>query len=200
MLLKRDALHKGMLKSDIDAFLAGKGEYVQIDHLTRFMKDQLPVDIRRYVATLLAQIYEKKGMALDAGKMYEVAAMCSVTFADKIKYYTKDALVYVKTGMFERVDDAMMKAFAEATSREKTIIQAEIIEAYKKVAQEHENTLKRANAVKIYEKLLSMAAVSEADKIAVRNKLGPLYEKLGRIDKYMTNKKVQAGKNIYGAD
>jgi len=197
MLIKRDALNKGMMKSDIDAFLKDKGDYVKMDHLSRFMKESLPVDIRRYVATLLAEIYEKKGMVSDSAKMYEVAAMCSVTFQDKIKYFTKEAIVYIKTGMFERVDDSIMKAASECNSKEKAILQSEIVLAYKKAAQEYETKMQRSHAVKIYEKMLTMTTVSDAEKIQVRDKLIDLYEKLGKVDRYMTLKRIKEGKNPY---
>ena len=56
-------LKKGMGKGEIEEFLNNKGDFVQVDHLTRFLEiKDLPSDVRRFCYTKLVSIYERRYM------------------------------------------------------------------------------------------------------------------------------------------
>jgi len=110
-----------MTKSEIERDLQGKGNFVQIDHLNRFLKDHpLSMDTKKFIFLKLASLYESSKLFGETAKAYDNAASISLTFAEKIKHYTKAAESYARLGAFDRIDEAMRKAMSEANSREPT--------------------------------------------------------------------------------
>ena len=181
-------LHKNMSKSEIEKALVGKGDFVKIDHLSELLKENLPFDTKKYVCLKLIEIYEGRNMLIDAAKMCEVIAIAVVAFSEKMKYYTKEAELFIKAGEFQRADEAMKKAIGLGNASERNEIYFIIKEFYKKQAEAYEKELRRAHAVKIYEKLLEMR-ISDSEREEIKEKLLKLYEKLGKIKEYFNLKK-----------
>lgn len=181
-------LTKEMTKVEIESYIKGKGDFVQIDHLTRFLTNKnIPSDKRRFVYEKLAEIYERKRMFVEASKCYNTIAISSVTFSDKIKNHVKEAEMHIKGGTLEYVDDAVKKAMTEAPQPERERIYSSIKEFYKKQAEAYVNEQRRNQAMKIYEKLLQMS-ISDQERVEIKTKLLDLYEKLGKVKEYFTLK------------
>ncbi len=176
-------LQKDMSKSEIDRELEGKGEYIQIDLLTRFIEDKPPILMKRHVHTRLAKIYQDKKMFKDAARNYESLAILSVAFTDKVKYFLIASEFYIKDGAFDLADYSMKKAMAEANSFERGEIYYSIKQYYKNQGLEHESKNKWNKASVIYEKLLSMK-ITHQEEAEIRKKLLDLYEKLGKFKEY----------------
>ena len=174
-------LHKGMKKFEIDEALEGKGDYVQIDHLTKLSREELPLDIKKFVYVKLADIYEKKGIFTNAAKIYDNIAIISIAFSEKVKHYVRSAELYIQAGVFDKVEEAMKKAIGEANSFEKQDIYYAVKGFYQKQAETYINQFKRNNAAKIYEKLLDMN-LTESEKKEITKKLIGLYDKLGKFN------------------
>mgnify|MGYP001580822667 CR=1 FL=1 len=181
-------LDKGMRKEEIEKALEGKGDFVRIDHLSSFLNENLSADIRKFVCLKLAEIYEKKSMFTEAAKMYDTAAICAISFSDKIKYYVKETELLIKGGVFQRADEAMRKAMTDANASERAEVYFVLKDFYKRQAEIYEKELRRNNAVKIYEKLLEMN-ISDTERREIKEKLLKLYEKLGKIKEYCILKK-----------
>lgn len=177
-------LQKGMTKSEIDAELAKMGDFVKIDHLSRFIKLDLPTDVKRFVCLKMAEIYDKKGMNTEAAKMYNNAAIHSISFADKIKNHLKEAELFIRCGEFERADEAMKKAISHASAKERIEIPDQIKNFYKRQAELYEKEARRGNAVKIYERMLELGLTNE-EREEIKKKLLSLYDKLGKVREYM---------------
>lgn len=178
-----------MTIADIEEVLKGKGDFVQIDYLSRLLKIKfLPLGRKKFVCLKLAEIYEKKGMLKDAAKMYSNVAIICVAYSEKIKNYMKEAELYVKAGAFDLVDEAIKKAMNHSNSAEKENIYFTIKDFYKRQALVYEKEMKRAQAVRIYEKLLEMN-INEAERQVIKDRLMPLYEKLGKLKEYFKLKK-----------
>ncbi len=169
----------GMIKSEIEMELAGKGDFVQIDYLTRFLKEPLTMDMKKFVFLKLTMLYEKVGMLEEAAKNYDNAAMVSIAFSEKINHHMKEAELYIKADDFEKADTAMKKAMSQANSTEKNEIYITIKDFYKKQAEAYEKNLKRVHAVKVYEKLLEMR-ISDLERKEIKDKLLEIYDKLGK--------------------
>jgi hypothetical protein len=73
-------LKTGMTKSEIEEKLADKGDFVQIDYLTNFLKETMTLDMKKFVFTKLAELYEKTGMLEEAAKNHDDAALISIPF------------------------------------------------------------------------------------------------------------------------
>lgn len=176
-------LKRSMSKSEIEKELQNQGDFVQIDHLTAFMKEEIPTDIRKFAMLKLAELYEKKMMFGEAAKIFNNLSIISIPFSEKIKSHVKEAELYIKAGNFREADYATTKAMNQANAFEKNDIMFNIKQFYKKQAEIYEKEMRRSNAVRIYEKLLELAS-TEAEKKQIREKLLELYQKLGKFREY----------------
>ncbi len=184
-MLKRDAS-----KEEIENELKGKGEYVQIDYLTRFIASNPHVLMKSYALSKLAEIYEKKKMFGNAGKTYESLALISIQNNERVNNFMKAAESYVKDNSFERADIALRKAMSESKESERTMLYVKLKEFYKEQAKKLEEENKRSQAVKLYEKILMMR-ILDSEKEEIRKKLIGLYEKLGKYkEKEILEKRV----------
>ena len=169
-----------MTKVEIENELKGRGNFVQIDSLGRFLKEPIALETKKFVFLKLAELYEKAKMFNEGAKMYGSAGDLSLAFAEKVKHYLKETELYVKAGSFDRVENAMRKAINEGNAKDKENIQISVKMFFKEQAQLHEKELKRSNALKYYEKMLEMK-LSDQERLEVREKILDLYKKLGKI-------------------
>ena len=181
-------LKTGMTKSQIEEELADKGDFVQIDYLTNFLKEGMTRDMKKFVFIKLAGLYEKTGMLKEAAKNYDGAAIISILFSEKIKHFVKEAELYIKAGDFEKADGARKKAMSQANSAEKSEIYFTIKDFYKKEAESYERNLKRVHAARVYEKLLEMK-ISDLERKEIKEKLMDIYDRLGKTKEYLVLKK-----------
>jgi len=172
-----------MTKSEIEKELAGKGDYVQIDYLTRFLKEPLSMDMKKFAYLKLADIYEKVDMLKDAAKNYESVSTFSVTFVEKIKHFMRAAELCIRAAEFDKAEESMKKAMAEANSMQRNEIYSTMKNLYKQQAETFEKNSKKIHAVKAYEKLIEMK-ISNPERIELKEKLLNLYEQLGRRKEY----------------
>src|SRR4030043_219910 len=92
-------LRKEMTKIEIEKELAGKGDYVLIDNITRFAKENIPTDIRKFIYTKLAEIYEKEKRRNRAAKTYEKLLTLNISDAEKSEINKKLLALYKELGM-----------------------------------------------------------------------------------------------------
>jgi tetratricopeptide (TPR) repeat protein len=180
-------LRKDMTKAEIEKELAGKGDYVLIDNITRFAKENIPTDIRKFIYTKLSEIYEKRNMFGDAADIYGRLAEIS-TAADKTNNLIKETQCYIKAGFFDRADLALKKIISEVKAGERATIMISIKEFYKNQARLYEKEKRRNRAAKTYEKLLTLN-ISDSEKDEINKKLLGLYKELGMIDELMNMRK-----------
>jgi tetratricopeptide (TPR) repeat protein len=177
-------LRKEMNKAEIEREFAGKGDYVLIDNITRFLKENLSQDIRRICFVKLVEIYERRNMFFEAANLYDKLAEIAMNSFDRINYLLKEADCYIKSGIFEKADATVTKLAEYAKSAEKNRIMIYISQAYKRQAEVYEREKRRNKAAKTYEKLLTMN-IPEDEKKEVNQRLSVLYKELGMIDEYM---------------
>ena len=168
-----------MHKNEIVETLEGKGDFVKIDYLTRYLRMMPPLEMRKFASLKLAEIYLGKEMYIDAAKMFRNVAMNSLTFRDKQDYYSMETKAHILAGKFDESDKSLKRALAEGNSREKQEIYGKIIAFYMDVAEKLDKRLRREKASKIYEKLYRMR-LSDEEKEVIKEKLLELYEKLGK--------------------
>lgn len=174
-----------MSRTEIDSVLSGLGDFVQIDHLVRFLKEQdTNQDTKKYSYLKLASIYEKKAMFFDASKAYDSAAIYCLNDTEKSSYYIKEAEVLIKGGFFDQIEKAVSKAQQGMPIQEKQNILNKVKLLYKKQAEIYESQLKRSNAIRVYEKMLELK-ITDQEKAEIKAKLMELYEKLGKKKEFM---------------
>ncbi|VVB82667.1 Uncharacterised protein [uncultured archaeon] len=177
-----------MTKSEIERELSGKGDYVQIDNITRFLKENLVMDTRRFLYTKLADIYERRRMFIEAADIYGKLSEIALTPTEKLNCYVKETEDYIKSGYFDKADAAIRKIIGEAKISDRNRIMLSVKEVYKNQAQEYEKERRRNHAVKAYEKLLTLD-LSDSEKQEINRKLLGLYKELGMIEPFMAMRK-----------
>ena len=185
-------LQKGMTKVEIERELYGRGDFVLIDNITRFLKQSsgVPLDTKKFLYIKLIEIYERRSMCSEAGRLCEVLAELSITSQEKINHLLRATENYIKTGFFDKVDYTMKKALAESTISGKAQIYISVKSFYKNQAETYEKEKRRNNALKTYEKMLRMD-IFESDRLDIEKKLLPLYKDLGMIKEFMDlNKRI----------
>ncbi|NCN87135.1 hypothetical protein GW932_04840 [archaeon] len=176
-------LRKDLKKNELDEILEGKGDFVQIDYLNRFIKLFPPIGMRKYAYLKLARIYLDKEMFSDAATMFNNAAINSLTFKEKQENYVKEAKCFVRALKFEEAGRALKKGFAEANEKEKNELYNELLDYYKKEGERLLKEKKSNQAAQIYERLIRMK-VSNEDKLSFKEILLDLYQKLGKTKEY----------------
>jgi tetratricopeptide (TPR) repeat protein len=173
-------LNKGMSKSEIERELNGKGDFVQIDYLNRFIMQKPPLYEKKFAFMKLIEIYEAKKMFNEIGKIYSDLAILAVSPQERIDSLTKEIKSYIQSGRFDEADAIMRRAMDEVNITKKADIYEDIKSFYKKQAEVYGKEAKRNHAIKIYEKLLGMR-ISENERNDVKKKLLDLYEQLGKF-------------------
>ena len=169
-----------MSRSEIERELKGKGDFVQIDYLTRFIAQKPPLHEKKYAFMKLIEIYEAKKMFNDIAKIYSNLVILATSPQERIDCLIKETKSYIQGGRFEEADTIMRKAMDEVTIIKKADIYEDIKNFYKKQAEVFEKESKRNHSIKVYEKLLSMK-ISDAERDDAKAKLLNLYEKLGKF-------------------
>ena len=176
-------LRKEITRVEIESRLAKSGDFVKIDFLAGCLKANLDFDTKKFVLVTLSKLYEARKMFLEAAKMMKASADINTTFKGKIDDFIKSADLYIKGGEFDEADASFNKATALAKTQEKVGIKNIRKEYYKMQAKIYLQNDKRANALKLYEKILSfdldVLERKEAQKILL-----DLYQKLGKIREY----------------
>lgn len=172
-----------MKKSEIEKLLENKGDFVQIDYLTRFLKLFPPISMRKYSYLTLARIYLNRSSFKEAAKMFNNASVNCLTFKEKQECHLKEAKSYVRATEYDKSIQALKKAFSEATQKERSNLFTNLIEYYKKVGEDLESRNLPGKTTKLYEKLITMK-ISKEDKNTIQEKLLALYKKLGKTKEY----------------
>jgi tetratricopeptide (TPR) repeat protein len=181
-------LRKEMTKVEIEKELMGKGDYVLIDNMTRFLKENLPVDIKRFVYLKLVAVYERRSMFADAAAVYDKLIEISMTPTDKTVYRTKATECYIKAGFFDKADLSMKNLSGEAKLGEKAKINSSIKDFYLSQAQTYEKEKRRAKAIQTYQRILTLNLL-DVEKDEINKKLLTLYKETGMIKEFMDMKK-----------
>ena len=173
-------LNKGMSKSDIERELKGKGDFVQIDYLTRFLGQKPPLHEKKFAFMKLIEIYETKKMFNDVAKIYSNLAILALSAPERVEALVKETKAYIQGGRFDEADAVMRRAMDEVPIVKKADIYEDIKKFYSQQAGEYGREAKRNHAIKVYEKLLSMK-ISDSERNEIKGKLLALYEQLGKF-------------------
>ena len=172
-------LNKNMRNKEISGVLEKEGDFVKIDYLSRYLKENPPIEMRKFAYSKLAEIYSNKKMFSEVAKMYRNISINSLTFREKRENYLKESKAYILAKNFEASDKALKKAMAEGNSKEKEEIYEKIINFYENEGKKLENQKKPGATMKIYE-ILIRKKLSEEKYEEIRKKLLNLYDKLGK--------------------
>ena len=173
-------LVKGMSKSEIEKELQGKGDFIQIDYLSRFLTQKPPLHEKKFAFMKLIEIYEAKKMFNDVAKIYNNLALLALSSQEKIDSIIKETKAYIQAGHFDEADAVMRRAMDDVPIVKKADIYEDIKRFYRQQGEQYEKENRRNHAVKVYEKLLSMK-ITDSERNEVKTKLLSLYDQLGKF-------------------
>lgn len=173
-------LTKGMSKSEIEKELKGKGDFIQIDYLNRFIAQKPPLHEKKFAFIRLIDIYNSKKMFNDVAKIYNNLSLLALSPQEKLDYLVKETKAHIQGGRFDEADSVMRRAMEEVPIIRKTEIYEDIKNFYKQQADQYEKESKRNHSAKVYEKILTMK-ITEQEKAEVKSKLLSLYDQLGKF-------------------
>jgi tetratricopeptide (TPR) repeat protein len=157
------------------------GDMLKLEYLENILKSNQTFDIKKFSHMKLADIYEKRLMLGEAAKNIDAAAEISPTFKEKIDLYKKSIEINVKHGSYDVAENSLKKAITNASIQEKEQLKKHFKDICLKRASELEAMQRNNNAIKIYERLLPLSFVSDAEKQQINSKLAVLYRKVGKI-------------------
>jgi tetratricopeptide (TPR) repeat protein len=174
-----------MSKSEMENVLDEKGDFIQIDIVSKFLDRSIGLkrDTKKFLFLRLAEIYERRLMVNEAAKMYDNLGILVISYSEKIKYFLIEAKLFISKGEFQRADEAVKKAMSQANSTERENIYFEIKNLYKEQARKYDENMMLGRAMKVYEKLLEMR-LDSSEREEVKGKLLVFYDKLGERQKY----------------
>ena len=90
-----------MSRSEIEKQLAGKGDFIQIDYLNRFIAQKPPLHEKKFAFMKLIEIYSSKKMFNDVAKIYNNLALLALSPQERIECLTKEIKAHIQSGRFD---------------------------------------------------------------------------------------------------
>ena len=149
-------------------------------YLESVFKNDLSIEVKKFVLKSLAEIYEQDRMYSKAAKAMSNKARFDSTFNERIVSYEKAAELFCKVGALEDSDEMFNRAFREANPVQRLDIIKTRKELYMDSAEYLEKIGKKSSALKFYEKLIKMRLETE-EKQKVKTRLEKTYKILGRF-------------------
>src|SRR3989344_3111187 len=171
-------------KKDVEDTIAGKGDYVKIDHLTRFLTKSPPLEVKKFIYLELGEVYKDKGMYSEAAKYFGFLGELVLTFREKINFFIKECELHIQAGNFGMADNSFKKIMHVTNEKEIVVAKRHIHDFYIDLARKYEKADRRIQAIKVYEKILELTLSDEGDKKNAKMSLMNLYEKTGRMREY----------------
>ncbi len=177
-----------MTKLEIEKELKNQGDYVQIDNITRFLKQNIPLDLKKFVMLKLVEIYERRAMFQAAGEIYNRLIEITLINSEKTEYAIKEIKAYIQAGLYDKAGLTVKTIVSEVSLTERAKIVNSIRDFYKIQAENYEKQGRRNKALQTYERMLTMN-YSELEKKEINKKLLGLYKSLGLIKEYIVLEK-----------
>jgi tetratricopeptide (TPR) repeat protein len=136
------------------------------------------LEIKRFLYGELSVLLESVKMVERAAKTIAKKAELEPMKKDKIEGYLKAAELYSMVGKVEEADEMFRRGARDTTEMDHGRIVLARKNIYMKFAKELESKLKRASALKFYERLFKMK-LDDTEKLPVKNSLISLYKALG---------------------
>ena len=181
-------------RGEVEQKLGMMSDFLKMEYLESCIKQHRDFDIKKFCNLKLADLYASRNMFLEAARNAAAAAEIASTFKEKAQAYMKETELWIKSGQYERADEAFRKALASGNTQEKFEMKMAIKELYLKQAQAYEKAMRNTNALKIYLRLLEIT--DDAGKLEIKKKVLDLYKKLGKIREYSVLKAQLEGRAL----
>lgn len=165
------------IKQKLDSMTS---DFNKINYLEAALSREFTFDIKRFLYTKLAELYEAKRMYEKAAKAITNRTINEVTFRERIASFMRAGELYIKAGKIEDGLHTYLKALTEANTTERQEIKMKIKAVLFEGAKEAEKSGRKANVIRYYEKLLELP-LSPVEKQEIKAKLLAIYKALGKF-------------------
>ena len=172
-----------LTRAEVESDIRGKGDFVQIDHLKRFLLKADNTDVKKFVLLKLAAIHEIHNFLGDAARNIDSAAEIALNEKEKKDLFMKEAELLVKSEQFDLADKTFLKALSYATIREKPEMQTMYLELYRVFGAQLDKEGKQRKALGVYHKLYSLNQPLDK-RLEVKQKIMNLYYAMGNLAEY----------------
>jgi tetratricopeptide (TPR) repeat protein len=173
----------GLSKSEIEKVILGKGDFVKITYLRRYLEKADNIETKKFIHKKLAEINQARKMYSDAITNYETAAELSLKNSEKNELYNSAINLAIQIEEFEKAEELLKKDLQYVDNQKKIDLKKDFIFRIKEEAQEAEKKNQIKRAVIFYEKLINIVR-SDVDKKEIKNKLIEYYQRLGQFGDY----------------
>lgn len=173
-----------LTKTDVELDIKGKGEFVQIDHLKRFLLRADSTEVKKFILLKLAALHELHNFFVDAARNLEAAAEITLADGEKKEIYVKEIEVLMKAEQFDLADRVLIKALSCSTSKEKGEVHGRYLEFYKSLGKKLESDGKQRKALYVYKKLYSLNNLPVNCKIETKQRMKDIYMKTGNVAEF----------------
>jgi tetratricopeptide (TPR) repeat protein len=177
-------LKKEMTKLEIEKELDREGDYVKIDNITRFLKENPSLDIKKFLLKKLIEVYERRKMFCDAADSCSRLIELTNDEKEKADILVKQTEFYIKSGFFDKADIVLRKMIEEINPKERSKIMINIKNFYKEQALMYESQKRKSKAIETYEKILTLN-INEDERKEIENRLLYLYKDLGKVGDFI---------------
>jgi tetratricopeptide (TPR) repeat protein len=136
------------------------------------------LEVKRFLFGQLGKLLEERHMLERAAKAFSNKAGIEPMKRDKIEGYLKAAELYSQLGKVEEADGMFRQAARDTAPGDHARVVLARKNIYMKFAKDLKSNLKRASALKFYERLFKMK-LDEIEKNEVKESLLELYKALG---------------------
>jgi len=185
-------MEERLSKAEIEEAIKDKDDFIKIDYLKRFLQKADNHEMKKFILLKLTGVCEAKNMLNEAVTNIRNAAEISITYREKIEFYMKAAELYIKLRDFENSDKVFKMAYSVGNSKERPNIIHQYKESFRMQASIAEKNGRARYAIEMLERLIRIDQPNE-QRIAVRDKLVELYEKMGRMDDASKMKSLEIG-------
>jgi len=161
------------------------GDMLKIEYLENCLKQPLVNDVRRFCHLKITDLYSQKGMYFEAAKNMNGAAECATTYKDKMQLYMNEASLWIKKAEYGNAENAFKKALACGNAVEKEALKQQLKKEYFVLAESLEKRERNTAAIGVYERIIALAWISQAEKDKIIAKLAKLYSGIGKIPEAM---------------
>ena len=172
-----------LTKREIEERLAGLGDYVKIDFLTRSLNNT-DLETRRFVLVKLSEIYESLKMYFESAKSIRSAADINTSDEGRMKDHLRSMELFIKSDNYDEGEISLTKAMACAKESQKQILKRKRIEIYKNQAEEYIKKEKWKKTMTLYERFIRLTEISNEERNKAQSELLKIYDKLGKISEY----------------
>lgn len=157
-------------------------DFSKIYYLERLAKENGDISVKKLCYNKLSGIYLSKSMHSKAADNMESLARFALSHEEKVSILMSCVKLLIDGSDNNRAEAVFDKVISISSPSKKIFLRKELVTLYKNRASSLEKSMKSGAALVVYERIFKIG--DDIDRKEVKEKLLPLYLKLGRTSDY----------------